>query len=83
MQFVSKATYFNSISFLLVHKKTSHLHSMEVRMAEVAHCQGSLAFRIFLIVRDDQRRALLHTFQRWHSAEEFSFYFVSFGFVSW
>ena len=38
----------------------------------VVHRKGSQGFRIFLTVRDEQREECFHTFQRWHSAEEFS-----------
>ena len=48
--------------FLLMgefHKHPSHLYSMEVRTADVVHCKGSLAFRLFLTVGSDFCMAFL------------------------
>ena len=53
-------------------KHSSHEYSTEVRTAHVVHCKGSLTFRFFMTVRDEQREESRHTFQRWHSAEAFS-----------
>ena len=54
------------------HTHSSHRCSMEVRTADVVHRKGSFAFRLFLTARDDQREECFHSFQRWHSAEDFS-----------
>ena len=49
----------------------SSSHSYTVDTADVVHCKRSLAFRLFLIVGDEQREVLLH-FPRVASADEFS-----------
>ena len=48
------------------------LFTLVVCTAEFVHCKGSLDFRQFLIVNNEQREECFHTFRRWHSAEEFS-----------
>ena len=37
------------------HEHSSHRCCVEVRTADVVHCKGSLAFRLSLTVRDEQR----------------------------
>ena len=68
--FTRASLFFSSSGSFTSHP--SHRYFMEVCTADVVHCKGSLAFRFFLSVRDEQREKCFHTFQTWHTAEEFS-----------